>query len=586
MASLAAPFRSSSFWPSPPTSAVPSSRCSVDVYSSPRRRASSWARSINRLARGSSASEPPSMRARLARIAASSPRNAGRSTPSRRSVSAGTPSSGSTSADRMCSASKTGLCSRSASCWPATMAASAFSVKRSSCMSVSVTAGSRPRIGLVDELEEGLRGGLRLRREVGREHDPDTHVQVAGAVALEPGHALALEAEGPPVLGAGRDLEENAALQRSDGNLAPEQRFLQGDRHVSLEVVALARERAVRLEPCDHDEVRAARTLAGQADAAAAVHAAGDRDLEASPVDVDDPAGAMEGLLERDLGGDLDGCEAALRGWTARPGRPAPRRTRAAAAGPGHAQSRQQVVDRLTPAGREHLGLTGRRRLVAEHHVEEVRERARVAGRAELVADAPRPRPARVAEGEARKRSAGPERVSPAGRPARRRAGASVGFPVAPALVVLGALARVRQDRVRLVDLLEPLLGTLVAGVLVRMALAGKLAKGLLDLGLGRGPRHAEGPVVVLELRLVRHWHPRPRLDHHGGLIRRECRASDRRLGRGLAVAAGVPGRRLGRRRQRLGPPPEGCLEDLVHGLGRDDLDPLANLVGDVPEVL
>ena len=113
MASLPAPWRSSSAWPSPPTSATPRSRCSVETYSSPSRRASSWARSMTRFARGSSASEPPWMRARLARIAASSPRNAGRSTPSRRSVSAGTPSSGSTSAERRCSASSTGLWSRS-----------------------------------------------------------------------------------------------------------------------------------------------------------------------------------------------------------------------------------------------------------------------------------------------------------------------------------------------------------------------------------------------------------------------------------------------------------------------------------------
>jgi len=70
---------------------------------------------------------------------------------------------------------------------------------------------------------------------------------------------------------------------------------------------------------------------------------------------------------------------------------------------------------------------------------------------------------------------------------------------------ILGALAGVREDRVGLVDGLEPRLGAFVAGVLVRMGIAGKLAEGLLDLGLGRGPRHAEGLVVVLELRLLRH---------------------------------------------------------------------------------
>ena len=63
-ASRPAPWRSSSCWASPPTSATPRSRCSVDVYSSPRRRASSWARSMTRFARGSSASWPPWMRAR------------------------------------------------------------------------------------------------------------------------------------------------------------------------------------------------------------------------------------------------------------------------------------------------------------------------------------------------------------------------------------------------------------------------------------------------------------------------------------------------------------------------------------------
>ena len=49
---------------------------------------------------------------------------------------------------------------------------------------------------------------------------------------------------------------------------------------------------------------------------------------------------------------------------------------------------------------------------------------------------------------------------------------------------------------------LEPALGRLVARVLVRMRLAGKLAEGLLDVGLRRGPRDAEGLVVVLELGL------------------------------------------------------------------------------------
>ncbi len=54
MASRPAAWRSSSAWASPPTSATPRSRCSVETYSSPSRRASSSARSMTRLARGSS----------------------------------------------------------------------------------------------------------------------------------------------------------------------------------------------------------------------------------------------------------------------------------------------------------------------------------------------------------------------------------------------------------------------------------------------------------------------------------------------------------------------------------------------------
>ena len=68
-ASRPAPWRSSSWRPSPPTSRTPSRRCSVETYSSPSRRASCSASSRTRFARGSSDSEPPRIRARLPRIA-------------------------------------------------------------------------------------------------------------------------------------------------------------------------------------------------------------------------------------------------------------------------------------------------------------------------------------------------------------------------------------------------------------------------------------------------------------------------------------------------------------------------------------
>ena len=144
MASRPAPWRSRRDWLSPPASATPMSRCSVETYSSPSRLASSSASSMTRRVRGSRDSEPPWTRARRARIAASSPRNAGRSTPSRRSVSAGMPSSGSTSAERRCSASRIGLSSRWAVAWAAMIASWAFWVNRSSCIvGASGSLGSR-----------------------------------------------------------------------------------------------------------------------------------------------------------------------------------------------------------------------------------------------------------------------------------------------------------------------------------------------------------------------------------------------------------------------------------------------------------
>src|SRR5205085_11586696 len=81
--------------------------------------------------------------------------------------------------------------------------------------------------------------------------------------------------------------------------------------------------------------------------------------------------------------------------------------------------------------------------------------------------------------------------------PVRRRLELLAGLPVAAHLVVRGALLRVLQDLVRLVDLLEALLGVLLLRD-VGVVLAGKLAVGLLDVVLRRRALEPEGLVVVL----------------------------------------------------------------------------------------
>src|SRR5262249_27056436 len=75
-----------------------------------------------------------------------------------------------------------------------------------------------------------------------------------------------------------------------------------------------------------------------------------------------------------------------------------------------------------------------------------------------------------------------------------------------PEAVVVRTLVGIREDGVRLVDLLEFLLGVLVALVLVRVVLHGQGAERLLDLGLARLLRDAEDLVVVAS-----HLRRRPR---------------------------------------------------------------------------
>jgi hypothetical protein len=70
--------------------------------------------------------------------------------------------------------------------------------------------------------------------------------------------------------------------------------------------------------------------------------------------------------------------------------------------------------------------------------------------------------------------------------------------PVGAELVVLLARFRVRENLVRLVDLLEPLLGFFVFRIEVRMILPSELPVGRLDLFLGRRLGNPEDRVIIL----------------------------------------------------------------------------------------
>ncbi len=206
-------------------------------------------------------------------------------------------------------------------------------------------------------------------------------------------------------------------------------------------------------------------------------------------------------LVEADLGGGLvDGLR--CRAWRlARPGPSAH-----AGTGAGQAHPRQDVVERRAarrprpaPRAARRAGLTRGRTawtIGPEEHLEEVGEPL-AAGTSgpELVADV-----ATAALGVPGERAPGSERIGRSTGAGACRTGTLVGRPVRSKRVVLLALRGIGQDLVGLVDLLEALLGRLVARLGIGMMLPGELAEGLLDLGLGRGLRHAEDRVVVLVL--------------------------------------------------------------------------------------
>src|SRR5262249_260516 len=101
----------------------------------------------------------------------------------------------------------------------------------------------------------------------------------------------------------------------------------------------------------------------------------------------------------------------------------------------------------------------------------------------------------------------------------------------------VGALVRIGQDAVRLVDFFEPGLGLLVAAVAIGMELHRELAIGLLDLGLAGGARDAENLVVVARHRTQSSPSGAAATDTSAARSTRLCRREP-----GIVSATTVPG--------------------------------------------
>ena len=186
----------------------------------------------------------------------------------------------------------------------------------------------------------------------------------------------------------GRDLEQDAALERLDLDLGAEERLLEGQRELALEVGAAPREAGIRQLADDDEQVAAAGRPAGEPDPGPGVGAARDGDLEALAVDLDQARRAVIRLGQADLGPRFMGRRRRGPGVWATSSSPADLAgPLSAQAHPGQDVVEAEPADRAGGATRT-AGLVSRlRRFVAEEGAEEVGELARVAARPELVAD-------------------------------------------------------------------------------------------------------------------------------------------------------------------------------------------------------
>ncbi len=90
------------------------------------------------------------------------------------------------------------------------------------------------------ELGEFLELGFLRGRQMRRDFDVDSHVQIAVAVALNVFDAFAFEAEHGAWLCSGRDANAGLAIEGGDLDFRAERRLDEVDRHLAQEIIAIA----------------------------------------------------------------------------------------------------------------------------------------------------------------------------------------------------------------------------------------------------------------------------------------------------------------------------------------------------------
>src|SRR3990172_1911992 len=311
-----------------------------------------------------------------------------------------------------------------------------------------------PLITRYSSLFPAQRGQLRKQLvlalgEVGGNLDDRAGVQVAALLgAAQSGHPLSAQAEDLAGLRLRRDGEDDLAAQCGYVRFTAQQRRVQIHREVRVHVVALAAE--LRMRGNGDDEIQVAlglprAALAADADFGPRPGPGRDGDFDAAVIHLERAPGPAESFFQRNLDELLQILAA-------------------------DALARSESLPRAETPAEQAVEEVGKPALAK--HIVQVATRSVDAGPAGRVP---------LAE------------VKTAARPPRA-------FPLGIARaepVVLGALLRVAEDFVGLVDLLELVLGLFIAGVFVRVILLRQLAEGALDFFFGGVLAHAQDVVIV-----------------------------------------------------------------------------------------
>src|SRR5688572_229096 len=354
----------------------------------------------------------------------------------------------------------------------------------------------RSRILLVDLLELAQQV-LLARRELDRCLEHDVTVKVARHRSAHGTDPLVTQPKHLPGLRLHGDLDLRLAVERGNLDFAAERRGCEADRHFAMQVGAFALEDRMRLELDDDVEiavrpaVHARFAFPRKADAVVLVDAG--RNLHRQRLVLEHATDAFAGLAG--IGDHLAGAvagrtrlldrEETLRDAHLASPAAARARLRLRAGLRSVAVARRALLER----GDADLRFGAARRLL-ERKLEVV---AQVGAAEHAVAAPASTLPEDLAEDVA-------ERVGKAAKAFRTAASAKplrgINAGVAE-LIVGGALLRIRQDLVRLLRLLEFVLGTLVIRIAIRMVLHRVLAIGLLQVVVGRIAIETEHRVVV-----------------------------------------------------------------------------------------